>query len=205
MKNYVMPLSNKEKQRRFKERLKLDPEKYNKYKKKKRESYHATKRLVYWYCSSDDNEPLSVLKNLALEDQQNRDSEIEISHLCQPRDKPTYGIIYDSEDEQESCSSVPTGSGQEQRVAYSQGDYLLVNVQNMKGKLYRYVCVIDELDDDGEIRVTFLRRVNNAKTFRLDKNDVAYIKHEDIIKKLPRPKRGQYHFQFTDNIDIFEM
>lgn len=41
-----MPLSNAEKQRRYKAKLRKDPEKYNEYKKKKRENYHAKKRLV---------------------------------------------------------------------------------------------------------------------------------------------------------------
>ncbi|XP_047998732.1 uncharacterized protein LOC125236080 [Leguminivora glycinivorella] len=41
-----MPLSAAEKQRRYKEKLKKDPEKYEEYKKKKRECYHAKKKLV---------------------------------------------------------------------------------------------------------------------------------------------------------------
>ncbi|CAG5058804.1 unnamed protein product [Parnassius apollo] len=41
-----MPLTNAEKQRRHKEKLKQDPEKYNAYEKKKRENYHAKKRLI---------------------------------------------------------------------------------------------------------------------------------------------------------------
>ncbi|RVE42659.1 hypothetical protein evm_012688 [Chilo suppressalis] len=40
------PLTPAEKQRRYKEKLKKVPEKYEEYKRKKRENYHAKKRLV---------------------------------------------------------------------------------------------------------------------------------------------------------------
>ncbi|XP_063616229.1 uncharacterized protein LOC134789590 [Cydia splendana] len=42
----MAPLTAAEKQRRYKEKLKRDPEKYEEYKRKKRENYHAKKRLV---------------------------------------------------------------------------------------------------------------------------------------------------------------
>lgn len=41
-----MPLTSAEKQRRYKEKLKRDSEKFEEYKRKKREDYHKRKRLV---------------------------------------------------------------------------------------------------------------------------------------------------------------
>ncbi|KAK9875398.1 hypothetical protein WA026_007792 [Henosepilachna vigintioctopunctata] len=89
--------------------------------------------------------------------------------------------------------------------------FLLVNVptENKKNE-YRYVAVAGtSVDEDGEIKVGFLRcQRNSAKMFKLEQNDVAYVPCVQVIKILPNPKlqkigsRGYYCFD--ENMDIFE-
>lgn len=54
---------------------------------------------------------------------------------------------------------------------------------------YKYVSVIDKVDEeDGEIRVTFLKLYDNkGQTFRFDQDGVADITMDQAIKKLPNP------------------
>lgn len=42
----MRPMTAAEKQKRYREKLKKDPEKYEAYKRKQRERYHVKKRLV---------------------------------------------------------------------------------------------------------------------------------------------------------------
>lgn len=89
--------------------------------------------------------------------------------------------------------------------------FLLINVptENKKNN-YRYVAVADtSIDEDGDIKVTFLRcQHNSAKIFKIEHNDVSYISYEQIVKILPTPKlqkKGSRSFYYFDeNMDIFE-
>lgn len=89
--------------------------------------------------------------------------------------------------------------------------FLLVNVptENKINK-YRYVAVADtSVDEDGEIKVTFLRcQRNSARIFKTEQNDVAYVPCEQVIKILPTPKLqkkgSRSYYCFDENMDIFE-
>ncbi|KAG6443763.1 uncharacterized protein LOC115456138 [Manduca sexta] len=89
--------------------------------------------------------------------------------------------------------------------------FLLVNVptenENFK---YRYVAVADtSVDEDGEIKVTFLRcQQNSTKMFKMQQHDVSYVTYEQVVKILPTPKlqiKGSRSFYYFDeSMDIFE-
>lgn len=89
--------------------------------------------------------------------------------------------------------------------------FLLVNVptENKKNE-YRYVAVADtSVDEDGEIKVTFLRcQRNSAKIFKLEQNDIAYVPCEQVVQILPTPrlqkKGSRSYYCFDEKIDIFE-
>jgi hypothetical protein len=105
----------------------------------------------------------------------------------------------------EPCTS---GLQNKENLLVHCGDFLLVNVSGPKGKLFRYVCKVNGLDDDGEMMVMFLRNVKAKQTFRLDLNDFSYIDPKDIVKILEEPittiKRQQEYFDFKDVVDILE-
>lgn len=92
------------------------------------------------------------------------------------------------------------------------GDFLHVQVySNDPKKTYSYVCkALTPIEDDGEVKVMFLRVVGktDAKRFRLDDQDISYVDFKDIIKILPTPaimKRGhRIYYQFETSIDVFE-
>lgn len=69
------------------------------------------------------------------------------------------------------------------------GDFILVQYQII-GRKYRYagVCPSD-FDNEGEIRVTFLKISNEDGTlFKIDENNMSYVKWEEILTILPVPK-----------------
>lgn len=89
--------------------------------------------------------------------------------------------------------------------------FLLVSVPTENTKIkYRYVAVADtSVDEDGEIKATFLRcQRNSAKIFKIEQNDVAYVPCEQVVKILPTPKLqkkgSRSYYCFDDNMDIFE-
>lgn len=91
------------------------------------------------------------------------------------------------------------------------GTFLLINVPFKKNNvMYRYVAIADTtVDEDGEVKVTFLRCLRNAANmFRIDGKDVSYIAYEQIIKILPKPqlqkKSNRDYYYFEENIDILE-
>lgn len=91
----------------------------------------------------------------------------------------------------------------------SAGDFLHVFVYgvNKKKKMYSYVCkALTPIEEDGEVKVMFLRVVSDdAKTFRIDTNDISHVSYEDIIKILPIPAfLGNGQYKFDTPIDIFE-
>lgn len=114
--------------------------------------------------SSDDDTPLSYYKKSSKAPLK----EMKLTDLAMPRDKNVYDIVYTpniSDDDLE-----PSTSGlYKENCAISCEDFLLVSVHARKGKLFKYACVVNNLDEDGDIFVTFLRNVKNAKLFCLDK------------------------------------
>lgn len=61
--------------------------------------------------------------------------------------------------------------------AFKTGDYIVVKLIGKTNMEYRYASIIDKIDeDDGEIRVTFLKLCDNKdQLFRYDDDDVADI------------------------------
>ncbi|CAG9793034.1 unnamed protein product [Diatraea saccharalis] len=94
----------------------------------------------------------------------------------------------------------------------SVGDFLHVNVYTSanKKKISFYVCkALSDIDEDGEVKVVFLRAVTkDAKRFRIEETDISYVDYEDIITILPTPaivKRGhRIYYEFKTAINIFE-
>ncbi|KAJ2949525.1 hypothetical protein O0L34_g15446 [Tuta absoluta] len=158
---------------------------------------------------SDDNLPLYSYKK-------SNSKEIDLSDLCQPRQKNWYDIIYQtpegSEDEQAIETPKPSSSAHsshdKENKAVQRGDFLLVNVPATKGKTFKYACIVKDLHDDGELRVTFLRSVKKKRVFRLDENDISDIDYRDIIRILPEPdktlRRGQEYFVFLSDVNVSE-
>lgn len=73
---------------------------------------------------------------------------------------------------------------------------------------HTYACIAEtNIDEDDEIRVTFLKCVKNGKLFILNKKDKSYVAFNDIIKKLPTPyiehKRGTEYYKFSCDIYVF--
>jgi hypothetical protein len=148
--------------------------------------------------SSDDDVPLSGLRNTKEEPLQ----EITLSDLCKPRERSLYDSVYNNAE--------PSTSGlqdKENRPVHC-GDFLLVNIPGPKGKLFRYVCKVNGLDEDGEMLVMFLRNVKGKQIFRIDRNDFSYIDPKDVVKILQDPvitiKRRQEYFDYKNAVDIFE-
>lgn len=156
--------------------------------------------------SSDDDLPLSYLASSNKED-------ISFTNLQEARYKSIYKSVYgssdDSDNENNSAEPLPSVSGQSNNLPKI-GDYLLVKVHSAKGKLYHtYACIAQsDIEDDGEIKVTFLKCVKGGKLFVLDEKDVSYVAYDDIIQKLPNPevqrKRGVDYFKFSTDINVFE-
>lgn len=93
--------------------------------------------------------------------------------------------------------------------AFNTGDHILVKLlgRNME---YRYVSVIDKIDEeDGEIRVTFLKLCDNkGQIFRFDPDDVADVTIDQVVQKLPNPniylKGNRIFYKFDTSVDVFE-
>ncbi|CAH0553069.1 unnamed protein product [Brassicogethes aeneus] len=71
--------------------------------------------------------------------------------------------------------------------AYNTGDYIVVKLLGRKNMEYRYVSVIDKIEEEhGEIRVIFLKLCDNkGQLFRYDQDDVADVTIDQVVQKLP--------------------
>ncbi|CAG5004590.1 unnamed protein product [Parnassius apollo] len=99
-----------------------------------------------------------------------------------------YDMVYGSVDASNE-ENQPTTSGNNKMLP-SNGDFLLVSVHAGKNKTYTYASLAQsDLEDDGEIKVIFLRAYKGATKFKLDENDIAFVEFNDIIKILPTPKQ----------------
>lgn len=163
--------------------------------------------------SSDDNQPLLNYSTQKLQ-RKSPLEEIGFLELSKARNKSLYSIIYrtpeTSDDEQISRCQKPSTSTEQNKEnrGVRRGDFLLVNVYGQKGKIFKYACVVDDLHDDGEIRVTFLRSTKKKNTFCLEKSDVSDIDYTDIIEILPGPTtkimRSEKYYVFKDDVKVSE-
>ncbi|CAG9792730.1 unnamed protein product [Diatraea saccharalis] len=92
-------------------------------------------------------------------------------------------------------------------MSVKNGDFILVEYQ-INNKKYRYagVCSSD-FDEEGDIRVTFLKVSNEAGTlFKI--NDMSDVKWEQILTILPVPnilmKGNRVLYEFSKPVDVFE-
>lgn len=79
------------------------------------------------------------------------------------------------------------------------------------GTTFRYVAVtLEDMDEDGDVNVSFLRVVGNKdnQMFRLDDQDRASVNFDQIKSVLQTPKivfRGKrMYYKFQSQLDIFE-
>lgn len=85
------------------------------------------------------------------------------------------------------------------------GDFLLVKVYSTESKSYNTNAYIAEtdIDEDDEIRVTFLKYGKNEKLFVLNEKDKSYV----AIKKLSSPvtehNRGTDNYKFSYDVNDF--
>lgn len=143
----------------------------------------------------------------------NKDDNVTFAELHEGLRKSIYKSVYGSSDSSDNENEIteepqPSTSGQNNLLP-GVGDFLLVKVHSTKGKSYdKYACIAEtDIDEDGEIRVTFLKYVKNGKLFVLNEKDKSYVAFEDIIKKLPTPdiehKRGTDYYKFSCDINVF--
>ncbi|KAF5278586.1 hypothetical protein FQA39_LY00628 [Lamprigera yunnana] len=127
-------------------------------------------------------------------------------------DIPLSTYVRDNDDrfELNRDKSLPGVSGYSQHQSrYSSGDYVLVKYVTKKTE-YHYAAICSSVDDeDGELRVTFLKICNQTGTlFKLNERGVSDVPVDQIIKKLPVPnlitKGNRVFYQFKENIDVFE-
>lgn len=132
-----------------------------------------------------------------------------------------YYEIYSSSDESDAeCDiqktgpqnlevEVPSTSGKKQGI--SKGQYMLVEVFTKdKKKKYYYVAVAqDDMEEDGEVRVMFLKALDSSKKkFYPDERDVSYVEYEQIKEVLEDPvtvlREKGICYQFAAPVHIFE-
>ncbi|KAG5864426.1 hypothetical protein JTB14_019601 [Gonioctena quinquepunctata] len=120
----------------------------------------------------------------------------------------TYGNDMDYRFKLDSDLSTPGVSGYSQRSLYSSGDYVLVKYITRNTE-YSYTAICSSVDDEGELRVTFLKICKqNGTLFQLNEKDVADVPMEQVVEKLPVPniitKGNRVFYQFREQIDVFE-
>nr|CAI5843877.1 unnamed protein product [Callosobruchus analis] len=97
----------------------------------------------------------------------------------------------------------------QQEIGYHGGDFVLVKYAARKTEC-RYAGICSSVDDeDGELRVTFLKLCNTSGTlFPLNESDIADVPVQQVIKKLPVPNlvtnENRVFYQFEEAIDVFE-
>ncbi|CAF4937685.1 unnamed protein product [Pieris macdunnoughi] len=111
---------------------------------------------------------------------------------------------------QTSTHVINTIDNADTAMTVKNGDFVLVEY-NINNKKYRYagVCSSDFDEEEGEIRVTFLKISNEDATFfRINDNDVSDVKWEQILTILPVPnirmKGNRVFYKFPKPVDVFE-
>lgn len=124
-------------------------------------------------------------------------------------------VYTDSEDDVQNkmipqTSTNLSNATDNEAMTVKNGDFVLVEYQ-INGKQYRYaaVCSSDFDEEEGEIRVTFLKICNeNGTLFKIDENDVFDVKWEEILTVLPVPnivlKGNRVFYKFQMPVDVFE-
>lgn len=95
---------------------------------------------------------------------------------------------------------------------YAPGSYILVKFQGSSkknSKLYRYVCCVIKINDDGTVQVNGMRQYENKKNmYEIKDNDICLISSDDILLVLPPPNvvemKRRVVFSFPYEIDVIE-
>lgn len=94
-----------------------------------------------------------------------------------------------------------------------EGTFILVQLTSENSKVlkaYQYVAICQGIEDDNEIRVMFLKTVsgNQAKMFKLNEEDIAYVSFDQIKAILPEPtqvmKGNRIYYKFEKAVNIWE-
>lgn len=94
------------------------------------------------------------------------------------------------------------------KMSYKKGDFVLVSFPGKK-KVFKYVCIVQHVFEDGEIEVMAMKCCNRQKkVFQVDENDVSAISSSQIIATLPLPLSNvcgdhlKYEFQSAIDCDM---
>lgn len=86
---------------------------------------------------------------------------------------------------------------------FKNGDFVLMQFQGDKRntKMYKYVCAIENIADNGDIEVASFKSIDNSsQNFAVNSSDVSYVSQKQILGVLPFPtimrkgERFYYHF-----------
>ncbi|CAH2000536.1 unnamed protein product [Acanthoscelides obtectus] len=117
----------------------------------------------------------------------------------------------------QSCKGFITRTCTSSRI--SQQDLLPSNIikgidelEEYKTKLtsYRYAAVVQNILDDDEVSVMFLKvcKFQNMQAFRANDNDKSFVGYNQILAILPPPyifvKGIKTYYKFHDDVDVFE-
>ncbi|KAL3278827.1 hypothetical protein HHI36_016347 [Cryptolaemus montrouzieri] len=106
-----------------------------------------------------------------------------------------------------STHLINTKDNADTAMTVKNGDFILVEYY-INNKKYRYagVCSSDFDEEEGDVRVTFLKISNEDGTlFRIDENDMSDVKWEQILTILPVPNiHMKVFYKFPKSVDVFE-
>ncbi|XP_063217115.1 uncharacterized protein LOC134527954 [Bacillus rossius redtenbacheri] len=88
-----------------------------------------------------------------------------------------------------------------------EGDFVLVSFPGLKNLKYRFVCTIQKITDGEYIEVMGLKSSDKNNTvFRIDEDDVSFVKHYQILKKLPTPRivpiGDRIRYKFDNPVEV---
>ena len=97
-------------------------------------------------------------------------------------------------DEEEADDMTPAAN------AYKTGDYVLVKVfGKTPSRFEKFVAVVGMVESDGDLLVTFLKKVALTKHTSTEKED--WVGSRDVIKVLPTPVIGDRVIKFANDVE----
>ena len=97
-------------------------------------------------------------------------------------------------DEEEADDMAPAAN------AYKTGDYVLVKVfGKTPSRFKKFVAVVGMVESDGDLLVTFLKKVALTKYTSTEEED--WVGSRDVIKVLPTPVIGDRVIKFANDVE----